>query len=173
MRAAPGVDRTRLVAAITHAGQAVPGLWVAGRDALVAGQSSVQQMLRAGNYAVVILVIGYAALSVVNTMVAATGHRRREFALLRLAGSTRSQVLSMMAVEGLIAAVVGVLLGSVASAVTLVPFSLVKNDGPVPAGPWWLYLAVVGFVTAVTLVSTLVTTWRATRARPIEAAFGG
>jgi putative ABC transport system permease protein len=172
VRAEPGVDRAKLVGALTQAGRAVPGLWVAGRDALVAGQSSVQQMLRAGNYAVVILVIGYAALSVVNTMVAATGHRRREFGLLRLAGATRSQVLSMMTVEGLVAALTGVVLGSVAALVTLVPFSLVKNDGPLPAGPWWLYVAVVGFVTAVTLGSTLVTAWRATRARPIEAAFG-
>ncbi|GAB3441264.1 FtsX-like permease family protein [Actinophytocola sediminis] len=172
VRAAPGADRERLVDAITRAGGTVPGLWVAGRDALVAGQSSVERMLRVGNYAVVILVIGYAALSVVNTMVAATGHRRREFGLLRLAGATRKQVLSMMTVEGLVAAVTGVVLGSVAALVTLVPFSLVKNDGPLPAGPWWLYLAVVGFVVAVTLASTLVTTWRTMRTRPIEAAFG-
>jgi putative ABC transport system permease protein len=171
VRAAPGSNRDQVVAAITRAGGTVPGLWVAGRDALVAGQSSVERMLRAGNYAVVILVIGYSALSVVNTMVAATGHRRREFGLMRLAGATRSQVLSMMTVEGLIAAVTGVVLGSVAALVTLVPFSLVKNDGPLPAGPWWLYLVVVGFVTAVTLASTLVTTLRATRTRPIEAAF--
>jgi putative ABC transport system permease protein len=171
VRAAPGTNRDQLVGAITQAGGTVPGLWVAGRDALVAGQSSVERMLRAGNYAVVILVIGYSALSVINTMVAATGHRRREFGLMRLAGATRSQVLSMMTVEGLIATVTGVVLGSVAALVTLVPFSLVKNDGPLPAGPWWLYLVVVGFVTTVTLASTLVTTLRATRTRPIEAAF--
>ncbi|GAA4526050.1 ABC transporter permease [Amycolatopsis samaneae] len=170
VRAAPGTDVGGLTAGIMRDGQSVPGLWAADRGALIAGQSSVQQMLRAGNYAVVILVIGYAALSVVNTMVAATGHRRREFGLQRLAGSTRRQVLRMMSVEGLMAAIIGIVLGSVASVITLVPFSLVKNGGPIPSGPLWMYFAVLGFVGAVTLVSTLATTWRSTRTRPIEAA---
>lgn len=167
VRAAPGTDIGTLTAAIMRAGN-VPGLWAAGRDALIAGQSSLEQMLRAGNYAVVILVIGYAALSVVNTMVAAAGHRRREFGLQRLAGSTRRQVLRMMSIEGLMAALVGIVLGSIASVVTLVPFSLAKNDSPIPSGPLWMYFAVLGFVAAVTLSSTLVTTWRSTRIRPIE-----
>ena len=77
------------------------------------------------------------------------GRRRREFALQRLAGSTGGQVLRMMTVEAALVAAVGIALGTAVSTTTLVPFSVAATDSPFPAGPTWIYLAVVA--TAVTL----------------------
>ncbi len=57
--------------------------------------------------------------------------RRRELGMLRLAGSTRRQVMTMLRREGLPAAVVGVVLGSAIAAATLIPMmSGVTGDMP-------------------------------------------
>jgi putative ABC transport system permease protein len=107
---------------------------------------------------------------VVNTLVMATGRRRREFGLQRLTGSTRGQVLRMMSVEAVLVTAVGVALGTIVSAGTLVPFSLVVNGTPLPTGPLWIYLSVVGAAGLMTMTATVLPTWFATRARPAAAA---
>ena len=116
------------------------------------------------------MIVLYTAISVVNTLVMATAQRRREFGLQRLIGSTRGQVLRMMAVEGGIVAVIGVVLGTIVSTGSLVPFSLVVSGTPMPSGPLWIYLSVVGAAGLLALSATLVPTWLALRARPAEAA---
>ena len=57
----------------------------------------------------------FAAIMLVNTLIAATTYRRREFGQQRLAGATRGQVLRMVGVEGVVLAVTGVLFGALAS----------------------------------------------------------
>jgi putative ABC transport system permease protein len=170
VRAAEGTDAAALSTTIMRTGAKVPGLVVADRETLNAAQSNLQRMLASANYAVVSLLIGFALLSVVNSLVAATANRRREFGLLRLSGATRAQVLRSLSVEGLLVAVIGIVLGSIASVATLVPFSLVKNASPIPSGPLWIYFTVIGAVIVVTLAATLLPAWRALRVRPVEAA---
>lgn len=150
-------------------GLRVPGLVVADRDTLNAAASNLQNMLSAANYAVVALLVGFAVLSVVNSLIASTTRRRQEFGLLRLSGATRGQVLRSMSVEGLLVALVGVVLGSIASLATVIPFALVKNDSPLPSGPVWIYFAVIGSVTAVTLAATILPAWHSMRVRPVDA----
>jgi putative ABC transport system permease protein len=65
---------------------------------------------------------------VVNTLVMATARRRREFGLQQLTGSTRAQALRMAGIEGGVAAVLGVVLGTVVAAGSIVPFCLVAGD---------------------------------------------
>ena len=48
------------------------------------------------NYLVVAMIITFTAIVVVNTLIAATQRRRREFGLLRLSAATRGQVLGMV-----------------------------------------------------------------------------
>lgn len=170
VRAEDGTDTTALARTIGGLGATVPGLTVATRDTLHAAQSNLQNMLSAANYAVVALLVGFATLSMVNSLIASTTRRRSEFGLLRLAGATRPQVLRSMSVEGLLVALLGVVLGTVASVATVVPFALVKNGSPVPSGPLWIYLAVIGSVTAVTLAATVLPAWHNMRVRPVEAA---
>ncbi|MFD1048698.1 FtsX-like permease family protein, partial [Kibdelosporangium lantanae] len=59
----------------------------------VSGGEDMGRTIAMGNYAVVTMILGFAALVLVNTLVAATSRRRAEFGLLRVAGSTRTQVL--------------------------------------------------------------------------------
>jgi putative ABC transport system permease protein len=119
--------------------------------------------LAIGNYAVVSMILGFAVLTVINTLVASATRRRGEFGLFRLAGSTRGQVLRSMSVEGLVVAVIGVALGSVASLATLLPFSLARTDSLLPTGSVWIYLIVIGAAGVVTLAATVVPTWRVLR----------
>lgn len=72
------------------------------------------------------LFLVYAAISMVNTLVLHTAHRRREFGLQRLIGSTRGQIMRMMTVEALLVAVIGSVLGTA-------PLSRSPNT-PLPRG---------------------------------------
>ncbi|TCO50643.1 FtsX-like permease family protein [Actinocrispum wychmicini] len=144
-------------------------LYMQATEDSVGRAADMGQTLAVANYAVVSMILGFAALTVVNTLVAATSRRRGEFGLLRLAGSTRSQVLRTLATEGVLVAVVGVALGGVASLATVLPFSLARVQSVVPAGSPWILVAVIGAAGAVTLGATLWSTWLATRTRPITA----
>lgn len=71
---------------------------------------------------------GFAA---VNTLVMTVLDRRRELGTLRLVGSTRRQVMTMLRWEGQLVSVVGLVLGSVIAAATLIPMmSGVTGDMP-------------------------------------------
>ncbi|MEV7008638.1 FtsX-like permease family protein [Streptosporangium sp. NPDC051022] len=170
VRAAKGADTERLTAALGRVAQGQPGVLVADRGALTAGFAEGQQAQAWVNYLLVGMILAYTAISMVNTQVMATARRRREFGLQRLTGSTRAQVMQMMTVESVLVAAIGVLLGTGASLITLVPYSVAVDDTPLPSGPLWIYVLVVGFATALTVVATLLPTWLATRSRPAEAA---
>jgi putative ABC transport system permease protein len=64
---------------------------------------------------------------------------------------------------------VGIALGTAVSTTTLVPFSVAATDSPFPAGPTWIYLAVVATAALLALTATLLPTWRALRTRPATA----
>ncbi|MEU5127384.1 ABC transporter permease [Streptomyces mobaraensis] len=170
VRRAAGADPGAVTAALGAAVKDQPGVEVAGSEALTAGRTAGQQQLATINYLVVGMIVGYTVISVVNTLVSATGRRRREFGLQRLTGFTRRQVMTMMAAESVLTAVTGIVLGSVAAAITLFPYSVAKLDRVVPSVPVWIYWAVVAGAAVVTFAATLLPTWRATRFRPVEAA---
>ena len=115
------------------------------------------------------LVIVFVSLAVVNTLVLATADRVREFALLRLIGTTKRQVLRMMRWEALIVVTLGGLLGTVVAAATLAPFSKSTTGSLTPSTPLWYCVAIFGSAAFVGLVSMLVPTRLAMRARPIDA----
>ncbi|MFI5771232.1 FtsX-like permease family protein [Streptomyces sp. NPDC051658] len=173
VRHAAGSDSTEVTAALSALVKDQPGVKVTDSAALVAGRTEGQQQLATINYLVVGMIVGYTAISVVNTLIAATGRRRREFGLQQLTGFTRRQIMTMMSVESVLTAVVGVLLGTIAAAVTLFPYSVAKLDRVVPSVPVWIYLAVVTGAVVITFTATLLPTWRATRIRPVEAATAG
>ncbi|MEU7983370.1 FtsX-like permease family protein [Streptosporangium canum] len=137
------------------------------RGPAVAGDVSAQ--LAPVNYLIVTMIIGFSAIVVINTLVAATRRRRREFGLLRLSAATRGQVLGMVTVEAVVTAGIAVVLGTVAAAATTVPYSLVKTGSPIASGPAWMYLAIVGGAFLLVMLATLPTTMGALRTRPIDA----
>jgi putative ABC transport system permease protein len=147
-----------------------PGVAVVDRAALLAGHAEDQELGAWINYLMAGMIIAYTAISVVNSLVMSTTARRREFGLQRLTGSTRGQVLRMMTVEAGMATVMGVLLGTVVAAMTLMPFTLVTDGSLLPSGPIEVYLGVAGAAALLAFGSTLVSTWVGLRTRPVDAA---
>ena len=121
------------------------------------------------NLVVVGMIAVFAAIMLVNTLVAATTHRRREFGQQRLVGSTPGQVLRMVGLEGAALAVTGVLFGSVAAVATVVPYSIARTDKVFPDLSIAIYLGVVVVAGALTLAASLGTARRAIRIPAVEA----
>jgi putative ABC transport system permease protein len=145
-----------------------PDVQVADRSALTAAHDTQQQTGAWINYLLAGMIVLYTAISVINTLVVETADRRREFGLLRLSGARRGQVMRMAAVEGLLVALVGIVLGTVISAGTLVPFSIAAQGSIFPTGPLWIYLAVAGAAGLLTMTATLIPAWFALRPRPVS-----
>lgn len=146
------------------------GLTIADRDAILAEYSEQEQTSTFAIYTLVAMVVIYAGLTVINTMVSSTTSRRREFGLLQLAGSTRRQVMSMVAAEGALVAAIGLALGTIVTLLTVVPFSLARTGSLMPSGSPLIYLAVVVTGVVLTLAASLLPGWRMLRARPASAA---
>lgn len=170
VRAEPGTDPAALARTLTEHLADHPDVAVTGRSALTAATVGGPDVNASVSYLLAGMVLAYTVVSVVNTLVMATVRRRREFGLQRVTGSTRGQVLAMMAVEAALVATVGVVLGALLSTATLVPFSLAVGDSPVPSGPLSILLGVAGVAGVLTMVATLVPVWFATRGRPVHAA---
>ncbi|MFE0020600.1 ABC transporter permease [Amycolatopsis sp. NPDC059021] len=168
VRADPGVDTTTLTTRLREATAGFP-VRVGDRDALIAAHAKGNEVGAWINYLLVGMIMAYTVISVVNTLVMATMRRRREFGLQRLSGFTRAQVLRMAGIEGGLTALIGIVLGSIVAAGSIVPFCLVASDSLVPSGPVSIYLVVIGLAAALALAATFVPAWFATRGRPAEA----
>jgi putative ABC transport system permease protein len=105
------------------------------------------------NNVVVGMISLFAAIMVVNSFAAVISHRRAELQRLWLLGATPTQIERSIVVEAAIVAVVGVVLGLVASLATIVPFGLARDEGVVPDGQLWLPPLVVVGVVALTLAA--------------------
>jgi putative ABC transport system permease protein len=134
-------------------------------------QPDYAQDVQTLNYVVVGMVTLFVAVMLVNTLVAATVRRRREFAQQRLAGATRGQVVAMVAVEGVLVTVTGVLGGTAASLFTILPFGSARADRLWPEATPTAYGIIVAIAVALTAAAMVQTTRRAVRG-PATAAAG-
>ncbi|MEO3743139.1 FtsX-like permease family protein [Plantactinospora sp. B5E13] len=124
-----------------------------------------------------VLVLGIAIvfcfIAVVNTLVMAAADRRRDLAILRLAGATPGQTLRVFAAESLLVVGVGVLLAAGASAVNLAGLRLALGQlvGPTPVTVPWGTVAVITATGAVlALLGALLPIRLALRSGPVELA---
>jgi putative ABC transport system permease protein len=134
-------------------------------DAAATGQPQPEYArdIQTLNYVVVGMIALFVTVMLVNTLIAATTDRRREFAGHRLAGATRGQVLAMVSGEGLLITLTGVLGGSVAALFTVLPFGAARTDQAWPdAGPV-AYLLVVTAAVALTGTAMIGSARRAVR----------
>jgi putative ABC transport system permease protein len=168
VRAAPGVDTATLASHLREATAGLP-VQIGDRDALIAAHAKGNEIGAWVNYMLVGMIIAYTVISVVNTLVMATGKRRREFGLQRLSGFTRGQVLRMAGVEGGLIATIAILLGTATAAGAIVPFCLVVTGSVLPSGPITIYLTVLAIAVVLALVAILVPAWAATRGRAVDA----
>jgi putative ABC transport system permease protein len=166
VRAEPGADVRPGLAKLAAAH---PGVAVADRSTLLAANTEDLQTQAWVNYMLVGMLIAYTAVSVVNTLVSTTLRRRREFALQRLTGSTRLQVLRMLFTESTLITLTGVTLGTAIALACLLPFTAkVSPTDTLPTGPFSTYLLIVAAATVLTFGSTLIPATAALRRPPTQ-----
>ncbi|HZE37420.1 MAG TPA: ABC transporter permease [Stackebrandtia sp.] len=137
--------------------------------AKIPGSTDGLETIKEVNYIVVTMIIAFCAISVLNTLIASTRRRRQEFGLLRLVGAQRRQLLIMVFAEAVACVLLSVLLGTLAAAATVVPYSLVRIDSALPKGSAGIYPAVLGGAVLLSLVAALPTALRNLTERPVAA----
>lgn len=113
----------------------------------------------------------YTVIAMVNAVVIAASNRGREFAAARVTGFSRAQVVRSAFWESQVAVLVGVLLGGVAAAASIlgVAVALHRLTGlTVVAVPWPLLIGLALGAAVVTGAAGVVTTLSATRTPPIR-----
>jgi putative ABC transport system permease protein len=140
-------------------------IWNAAHPAMNADDKGTATL----NYVVVGMLSVFAAVMLVNLIVAETTARRQEFAQLRLTGATPRQVLRLVTAETVLTLVTGLVLGTLAALLSVVPYSLAVTDKAVPDTPFGIYLAVVAGVAALTLAAGLGAARRTTRTPAVAA----
>ncbi len=128
-----------------------------------------QENIQTLNYGVVTMIAVFAAITMVNAIVAGTASRRRELGQQRLAGSTPPQVLGMIGLESLVLAASGVVFGSLASLTTIVPFSIARAQSVIPDTTVAIFAGVVVVAAALTIGAGVGTARRATRVPAVDA----
>ncbi|GAA5165390.1 MULTISPECIES: FtsX-like permease family protein [Amycolatopsis] len=162
----PGADHARVAAALSALGPVQP------LDEWLTANATAQDDSTTG---VLLVVLGlgalFAAIGVVNSVVIATGERRREFATARVTGLTRGQVVRAALLESAAVTVAGLVLGLLAAAGTLVAAlasTAAVTGSATAAVPWSLVAGVVVGAGVITGVSSLLASWSATRPSPVS-----
>ncbi len=139
-----------------------PGLTVTANVAAQdRGDERTQFLL---NLVAVGVILGYVAISVSNTLVMSTAARRPEFALLRLVGTGRRQVIRMMRTEALLTVGLAAILGSLVAALPLTLLAIGFTGAPIPSGSIWVYPAVLAGAALLGIASIAISTRVALRA---------
>ncbi|MFE7504678.1 FtsX-like permease family protein [Promicromonospora sp. NPDC057488] len=164
----PGSETPDVLTSINTAlADVAPGAHAVDREehlAQVAAQAS------GDNWIILMMVIilgGYAGVSAINVLVASTMSRRREFALYRLAGARRRQIVVSLLVETLVVGTTAVVAGTVVATGTMIGYGYLLTDTVwVPfVGP--TYLVIVGCAYLAALIGTLAPVRSAMTAEPL------
>jgi ABC-type antimicrobial peptide transport system permease subunit len=161
-----------LVPIILFTGSATGTLYLQSiENAVTAGmvKDADAQNIETLNFVVVGMIAVFTAIMLINTLVAATIHRRREFGQQRLVGSTPPQVLGMVGIEGAVLIATGVLFGSVAAVIAVVPYSYAKTGALIPDTTIGIYLGIVAVAVVLTFAASLGAASRAIRTPAVQA----
>lgn len=162
----PSVTHSELVSSVRE----FQGISVITRSSASGIQADKQQSNAEGNYLAMGLVLAFTAIAVVNTLAMSVSERVREFAMLRLAGATRRQILRMLRIEGLAVLLIAAVLGSGISLAVLVAFSIGMTGAAAPSVVPIGYATVIGVAALLALVATALPGRLALKPRPVEAA---
>ncbi|MFJ9844963.1 ABC transporter permease [Kitasatospora sp. NPDC101155] len=161
---APGADRTAVASALDGFG----GLTVSDRSGFVAKADKDMELNGWANTVMAAVLGGFAAVTAANTLVMMVLDRRREVALLRLAGTTRRQVRGMLRWEALLVAAAGLTLGGVIAWITLVPVAR-GVAGTAPYVPATLVVPLAAGAVLLCLGAAGLPAWALLRTRPTTA----
>ncbi|MEV6837990.1 ABC transporter permease [Streptomyces sp. NPDC051133] len=147
-----------------------PGLKILSPAAADGLHAEQQQTNAEVNYLAMGLVLAFTAIAVVNTLAMSVAERVREFALLRLAGATRRQVLRMLRTETLSVLLLATSLGSGIALAVLTAFSLGMTGRAAPSVTPLLYVSVVAVAGLLALAAGAVPGRAALRVRAVTVA---
>ncbi|MFF4296248.1 FtsX-like permease family protein [Streptomyces vinaceus] len=162
----PGTGREQLAAAVAG----FPGVGVLSARDADAVRAERQQAGAEINLLAMGLVLAFTAIAVVNTLAMSTSERLREFAMLRLAGAKRRQVLRMLRMEAVGVVLIGAVLGSGIALAVLTAFSVGMTGAAAPAVLPVVYVGVVGVAGLLALAATALPGRLALRVPPVEVA---
>ncbi|MFF2785181.1 FtsX-like permease family protein [Streptomyces sp. NPDC058049] len=161
-----GTGREQLAAAV----RAFPGVQVLSAADADAARAQRQDAGAEINLLAMGLVLAFTAIAVVNTLAMSTAERFWEFAMLRLAGAKRRQVLRMLRTEALAVVLIGTALGSGIALAVLTAFSVGMTGAAAPAVLPVAYAAVVGVAGVLALAATALPGRVALRVPPVDVA---
>jgi len=156
------------------------GLTAVTLDGLVSQVTKYFRILELALGSFGIIIIGVAALGVINTMIMAILERTREIGVMRAVGASKRDIIKMFSFEagaiGFIGGVLGVLCGfAITRALSffidsyLAGQNVLIGDLNLFVMPWWLILGLISFATLMGLCSGLYPAFRAARLDPVEA----
>jgi putative ABC transport system permease protein len=148
-----------------------PELRVSGRASIAtaAGADSDAALNRWLGPIFVVMIFAFTSIAVINTLVMIGLRRRRELALMRLAGATSRQVRSMARREAALIIAIGLGLGLVIAFTALLPLTHALNGSLHPNAPGLPLAAILGIPAVTALLALAVPTRRALRSRPAVA----
>jgi putative ABC transport system permease protein len=163
VKAGPGADASRVGEQLRSLASPFGAVVATREDWAAARYPGTSAHTRLGFVVVLGISLLYAVIAPANTLAMATGARRREVELLRLACANRRQVLGLFTPESLLAVTAGTLVGAAVAAVNLagvrVALWLLDVDAPI-AVPWDAIGGSVGVCAVVAVLTTLVSTPR-------------
>jgi putative ABC transport system permease protein len=169
VRADAAADRAALASALRGLAADHPGLVVLDRDGLAAAGQAQRKAQNRPSLIALLVLLAYIAIAVVNTLVMATAARGREFALLRLIGTGRAQVVRMVRIESLLVVGLATAIGTLAAIPPLVGISLGLTESPIPSASAAVYAAILGATATLGFLAMGVPTRFALRSHPVDA----
>ncbi|MCX4745023.1 ABC transporter permease [Kitasatospora sp. NBC_01287] len=163
---APGADRAAVAAALIGLAGPGGGATVTDRASFVARSDAMTELNGWADTVMAGVLGGFAAVNAANTLVMTVLDRRREVALLRLAGTTRRQVRRMMRWEALLVAVTGLTVGGAIAWIALLPIAR-GIAGTAPYVPPGLVLPLAAGAVLLCLAATGLPTRALLRSHPL------
>ncbi|WP_195706642.1 ABC transporter permease [Paramicrobacterium fandaimingii] len=140
------------------------GLRVTSTDTMDAAGAADAESQSWASIVALMLILGFIALAVVNTLVMATTERRNEFALLRRLGATPGQVTTMTFLESGMVSVLAVVLGTAITVIPLAGIAFGVSGQLIPTFPPVIYGLLVGGTLLLGILSIVLPTRSALRA---------
>lgn len=168
--ATAAADTSRVAAAVrSELGRLSPGSALVARGAYQTGLDENLVQNAWTNQVIVGVLLVYVVIASVNTLVMYALGRRREFAVLRLSGTTRRQVVHMVGLEQALLLGLALAVGGAIAAATLIPMVKGITGSATPYIPPAGWVAVIGGVVVLGGAATAVPVRRVLRMHPVDA----
>lgn len=154
-----GSSTSTVMAQVEQIARSAGGHIVTVTDHLTARYNEENHIEFLGIVVTIGLTLLYTSIAIANTFVMATADRVRDFAVLRLNGTTSRQVLHLTAVETLLATIGGTVLAAViAAGVLATVLAYLGNimEQPQASIPWMWICLIVGCCLIVALLASLI-----------------